>query len=315
MHRGHWRAVVSLAAIVVLMVATHSAVTWAGTHRVVSGDTLSKLAQQYSVSVDQLAQQNGISNPHQLQVGTILNVGTGQVHTIRRGDTFFDVARLHGVTTSALMAANTQYSPTNLPVGARLSIPGSSSVSAAATHTVRTGDTLSHIAQRYGTTVNALRSTNNLSSDRIYPGMTLRLPSQTASRAQSSAQAIPWSTVDRLFPRQTTARVTDVWTGLSFMTYRRGGWAHADVEPLTRQDTETLRRIYGGSWSWSRRPVIVEVGGYRIAASMNGMPHGGGSLNNNFPGHHCIHFLNSTTHGTRRVCSLHQQAVRQATGR
>ncbi len=314
MHHGHWPAVIRLTIVLILMVVLNPAAALAATHRVVSGDTLSELAKQYSISVDQLVQQNGISHPNLLQVGTILNVASGQIHTVRRGDTFFDVARLYGITTTALMASNPQYSATNLPLGANLNIPGATAA-ATRTHTVRTGDTLYHIALHQGTTINALRAANNLASDRLYPGMVLRLPTDTTARAHSGAQALPWSQVDRIFPRQSTARVIDVWTGLSFMTYRRGGWAHADVEPLTRQDTETLRRIYGGTWSWSRRPVIVEVNGHRIAASMNGMPHGRGSLNNNFPGHHCIHFLNSTTHGTRRVCSLHQQALQQAAGR
>ncbi len=312
MHLGHGRAVVGCMTIIVMMAAV-SPVALAATHRVVSGDTLYRLAQHYSVSVDQLVQQNGISNPHQLQVGTLLNVASNPVHTVRRGDTFFDVAHLYGITASVLMAANPQYSAFNLPVGARLTVPASDG-STSATYTVRSGDSLFLIAQRYATTVNALRAANNLSSDRLHPGMVLRLPVGTSARTQTGAQAIPWAQVDRIFPRHSTARIIDVWTGLSFMTYRRGGWAHADVEPLTRQDTDILRRIYGGSWSWSRRPIIVEVEGYRIAASMNGMPHGGGSLNNSFPGHHCIHFLNSTTHGTQRLCPLHQRAVRQATG-
>ena len=45
---------------------------------------------------------------------------------------------------------------------------------------------------------------------------------------------------------------------------------------------------------------------------MNGMPHGSGPLDNGFSGHHCIHFVNSRTHGTNRVCPLHQAAIKKA---
>lgn len=41
---------------------------------------------------------------------------------------------------------------------------------------VRAGDTLSHLARRYGTTVKKLRSMNNLSSSRIRSGQTLVVP-------------------------------------------------------------------------------------------------------------------------------------------
>ena len=40
---------------------------------------------------------------------------------------------------------------------------------------------------------------------------------------------------------------------------------------------------------------------------------GSGSItDNNFGGHHCIHFTNSRTHGTNKVCSLHQAAIKKA---
>jgi len=43
------------------------------------------------------------------------------------------------------------------------------------------------------------------------------------------------------------------------------------------------------------------------------MPHGGDSIaDNNFDGHHCIHFTNSRTHGSNKVCSLHQAAIKKA---
>ncbi|HEX9709754.1 MAG TPA: transglycosylase SLT domain-containing protein [Candidatus Thermoplasmatota archaeon] len=45
-----------------------------------------------------------------------------------------------------------------------------------ATHTVRSGETLTHIAQRYGTSVSVLRRTNRLRGDRLVTGQTLEVP-------------------------------------------------------------------------------------------------------------------------------------------
>ena len=103
-------------------------------------------------------------------------------------------------------------------------------------------------------------------------------------------------------------------TGLSYEVKRYGGSNHADVEPVTAEDTAIMKKIYGGSWSWNRRAVWVTIDGNRtFAASINGKPHGGQSLSyNNFQGHSCIHFLNSRTHGTNKVDSAHQTAVKTA---
>jgi LysM repeat protein len=43
-------------------------------------------------------------------------------------------------------------------------------------HTVRRGETLSHLAQRYGTSVRALMRVNRLGSSRLRIGKTLRIP-------------------------------------------------------------------------------------------------------------------------------------------
>ncbi len=110
-----------------------------------------------------------------------------------------------------------------------------------------------------------------------------------------------------------TALVTDVKTGITYTVRRIGGSNHADVEPLTAFDAWQMYRIYNKNWSWTRRAVVVTIGGKNIAASINGMPHGGESItNNNFVGHSCIHFTNSRTHGTNRVDPDHQAAVQTA---
>jgi hypothetical protein len=93
---------------------------------------------------------------------------------------------------------------------------------------------------------------------------------------------------------------------------RKGGTNHADVQPLTAADTAAMKAAVG-SWSWNRRAIFVTINGVNYAASMNCMPHGSGSItNNNFNGHHCIHFTNSRTHGSNKVCPLHQAAIRKA---
>ena len=136
----------------------------------------------------------------------------------------------------------------------------------------------------------------------------------TVTPARGTAREMDWwdSGIQTIFARGTIAQVTDIDTGISWKVIRKGGTNHADVQPLTAADTAAMRRACG-SWSWTRRAIWVTINGVNYAASMNCMPHGSGSITtNNFPGHHCIHFTNSRTHGTNRVCPLHQAAIKKA---
>jgi hypothetical protein len=122
-----------------------------------------------------------------------------------------------------------------------------------------------------------------------------------------------WEEVDKIFPMYATARITDIYTGASFNVQRREGSSHVDAQPLTAADTAIMKKIYGGRWSWERKGIIVEVRGYRIAASMNGMPHGSGKIDdNNFPGHFCIHFLGSTIHSGGMDIQHHREILKAA---
>ena len=137
----------------------------------------------------------------------------------------------------------------------------------------------------------------------------------TVAPATGTAIEMDWWTsgIQDIFARGVTAKITDVETGLAWREQRRGGTNHADVQPLTAADTAALKKAYGGTWSWNRRAIFVTINGINYAASMNGMPHGGGSItDNNFDGHHCIHFTNSRTHGSNKVCPLHQAAIKKA---
>ena len=122
----------------------------------------------------------------------------------------------------------------------------------------------------------------------------------------------PWSEMDGIWPEDSTAKVTDVATGISWTEYRFGGWFHADVVPLTADDTETLRDVVG-EWTWERRAVWVTIDGVTYAASMNAMPHLANAIpDNNFGGHHCIHFYKSKVHETSAECPRHQAQVQLA---
>lgn len=138
----------------------------------------------------------------------------------------------------------------------------------------------------------------------------------TAECASGKSVEADWfkSNIQYIFYRGKTAVVTDVTTGISWQVSRHGGTNHADVEPLTSDDTAAMKKACGSDYgTWNRRPIWVSINGKKYAASMNCYPHGESSITDNgFDGHYCIHFTNSKTHGTGKVDKLHQDTIKIA---
>ena len=90
----------------------------------------------------------------------------GGFHEIRSGDTFYALARRFGVSLEAILAANPGVDPRNLQVGQLVCIPGAvtpptpPTFCPGGTPVIRAGDTLYLLAQRFGTTVDALLRAN-----------------------------------------------------------------------------------------------------------------------------------------------------------
>jgi hypothetical protein len=124
-----------------------------------------------------------------------------------------------------------------------------------------------------------------------------------------------WDAVRQFLPKYSKFTVIDVESGKSFDVQRRAGSGHADVQPLTKKDTKIMKKIYGGRWSWKRRAVLILAKDSLIPASMHGMPHGAGALQNGFPGHFCIHFSGSTTHRTGKSDISHHLMILKASGK
>lgn len=154
----------------------------------------------------------------------------------------------------------------------------------------------------------------------------------TINTSEQQVELLDWNTAKQIFKRDSKAKVIDVYTHKSFNVQRTMGTNHADTETLTKKDTKILKEIWGG-FSWTRRPVILEINGRRLAASMSAMPHAGLDSspafvmvnnrsagfgrgqnldvikNNNMDGHFDIHFLNSTRHMDGKKDPQHQNAI------
>lgn len=159
-------------------------------YTVKSGDNLSTIASKHGMTTNALATLNGISNPNLIYPGQVLRVadsGAGstvtkkatapitstgtQAYTVRYGDTLSGIASRYGTSVSALASLNGISNPNWIYPGQVLKLSGGSSTRS---YTVRSGDTLSGIASRLGTSWTALKAKNGISNaNLIYPGQTL----------------------------------------------------------------------------------------------------------------------------------------------
>ena len=171
----------------------------AGEVVVKQGETLSDIAARYGVSVDRLLQLNGIKDPKSLQIGTKLTVpgapssssqgssgqgsssqaggGRGN-YTVKSGETISEIADRYGISTNRLLELNGIRDPKGLQAGSRINVPtagpakaskpasagGSSSPASRgpANYTVKSGETISEIADRYDISTNRLLEHNGI---------------------------------------------------------------------------------------------------------------------------------------------------------
>jgi len=176
-------------------------------HIIRRGDTLSGIAKRYGSSVSSIQTANNISNPRRLRPGQALVVplspgyspefssstsssyqkGEKLTHVVRRGDSLYKIARRYGTSVGSIAEWNSMdpYKPIHpgkrLTVYARTRASNSAasqsqpSGSSKTLYTVKQGDTLYDIANKYKISVSSLKRWNNLRRNLIKPGDKLTL--------------------------------------------------------------------------------------------------------------------------------------------
>lgn len=122
--------------------ASWGCVAW---HTVRPGDNLTRISRWYGVSIWQIAQVNGISNPSRIYVGQVLCIPSSyhppgpppphppphppappawcsQYYTVQLGDTLSGIARRCGTTVNSLMYLNGIWNPNFIRAGQVLRI-------------------------------------------------------------------------------------------------------------------------------------------------------------------------------------------------
>ena len=130
---------------------------------------------------------------------TLPPAGTASDYKIVKGDTLGTIATHHKVTLKALMDANPGVDPVKLQIGQTIHIPAPAPAPVTHTaatpdlnpgeqlYTVKSGDSLTTIAGTHHTTIKALRSANNLTTDAIKVGQKLKIPAGGTAPAPATA--------------------------------------------------------------------------------------------------------------------------------
>ncbi|MCC6312257.1 MAG: LysM peptidoglycan-binding domain-containing protein [Trueperaceae bacterium] len=192
-----------------------------------AGDTLYDIALANDLSVADLIAFNDLDGTL-IHPGQELRLAAGDkapeplTVTVAAGDSLWALARRYDTTVAAIASANGLSSAATLRVGAILSIPGQYA-SASETDVggpvpmqivVGPGETLWSIAQRYDSTIAALKSANSLKGDTLYVGQQLRVLPGTDIEPTKAVLAVPAA--------PTTGDGTLMWPLIGSITSRFG---------------------------------------------------------------------------------------------
>lgn len=148
------------------------------TYIVQKGDSLWSIANRFNMTVSELKNLNNLTN-NLLSIGQVLKIkdssSNGETtYTVQKGDSLWVIANKYGITTEELKSYNNLTSNL-LSIGQVLKIP-QGKTSTENIYTVKKGDSLWTIANKYNTTVEKIKVLNNLTSNLLSIGQQLKIP-------------------------------------------------------------------------------------------------------------------------------------------
>ena len=178
--KNNWKnyAEAVVRAIIEYLNLTYIPIEGSNYYTVKSGDSLWSIAKKYNISVEDLKEENGLTNSL-LTIGDVLKIPTIEatedkknLYVVKKGDSLYKIAQNYDTTVSELMELNNLTS-TNLSIGQLLEIPTMNIDNGI--YIVKKGDSLYKIARENNTTIDNLISINNLSNTLLSVGQKLKL--------------------------------------------------------------------------------------------------------------------------------------------
>ena len=154
-------------------------------------DTLYSIAKTYNTTVDNIKKLNNLTS-NTLSIGQkirlndqIDNPKEDNTYIVKSGDTLYSIAKKFNIKVDNLKEANNLTS-NMLSLNQKLIIPKISNKEDYLLYTVKKGDNLYNIANSYNTTVSDIMSLNNLSSNILSIGQTLKIPLKEVETSNST---------------------------------------------------------------------------------------------------------------------------------
>jgi len=163
-------------------------------HTIRAGDTFYKLSIQYGVSLESILKANPGVDPNNLQIGQVVCIPAhtppqpscpgGTLHTIRAGDTFYKLSIQYKVSLESILRANPGVDPNNLQIGQVVCIPAATPPQplcpGGTLYTIRAGDTIYNLANRYNVSVDdILRANPGIDPNNLQIGQVICIPAAT----------------------------------------------------------------------------------------------------------------------------------------
>ena len=181
-------------------------------YTVKKGDSLYEIAKKYNTSVDAIKRYNNLTT-NNLSIGQKIRIPCNIEdkddtvmpkyisYTVKAGDNLYNIAKKYNTTVDKIKRDNNLQS-NNLTIGKILLIEDTSdqsiieecfgeeyeAPSSNITYTVQKGDSLYSIANKYNTTVNEIKSLNNLTSNNLSIGQQLKIPTNASGNITYTVQ-------------------------------------------------------------------------------------------------------------------------------
>lgn len=161
-------------------------------HKVQRGETLTSIARKYGVTASAIQKTNNVGK--KVKRGTTLKINTYRRRFIETQSAPVDSSTVVVATTDSIAPvvpeiktqATVQPEPIVAKKSTQKSMAKAKKEAKQTSHTIKSGENLSKIADKYGISVNELKKANNLKSDNIRAGQSLTIP--TKAKASKSSK-------------------------------------------------------------------------------------------------------------------------------